>query len=51
MLTYGQTGDRDSESFDVQTERYASKDWRPVLFTDADIAADPNLVEQVLVVR
>ena len=41
LLTYGETGDRSSELFEVQTVRFSEKDWKPVLFADSDIAADP----------
>ena len=51
MLTYGQTGDRDDPLFDVQTERFAKKSWRAVRFTADEIAADSNMVEQILIVR
>lgn len=43
ILTYGETGDRTSPLFTVQTKRFAAKDWRKVAFTAADIAADPAL--------
>jgi acyl-homoserine-lactone acylase len=46
LLTYGQTGDRESPDFVVQTERFSDKAWRTVAFTDEQIAADPNLIEQ-----
>jgi acyl-homoserine-lactone acylase len=45
LLTYGQTGDRESPDFDVQMERFSDKAWRTVAFTDEQIAADPNLTE------
>ncbi len=51
MLTYGQTGDRSSPWFEQQTVRFSEKNWREVAFTDAQIAADPNLTEQTLVAR
>ena len=40
FLTYGETGDPNSEFFSDQTVRYSNKDWRDVAFTEADIAAD-----------
>jgi acyl-homoserine-lactone acylase len=43
LLVYGQTGDRTSPLFDSQTVAFSEKQWRPVAFTDADIAADTNL--------
>jgi len=48
LLTYGETGDRDSPLFDSQTVRFASKDWRSVAFTDEQIEADPDFSEQTL---
>ena len=43
LLVYGQTGDRTSPLFDVQTEAFSNKAWRQVAFTDAQIEADPEL--------
>ncbi len=43
ILTYGETGDRSSPLFTVQTQRFADKNWRQVAFTDAEIDADPAL--------
>ncbi len=43
LLVYGQTGDRTSPLFDVQTEAFSNKVWRQVAFTDAQIEADPEL--------
>ncbi len=48
VLTYGQTGLRDSDLFATQTIRFSEKNWRPVRFTEADIDADPNLTETVV---
>jgi acyl-homoserine-lactone acylase len=45
ILTYGETGDRDSPLFTVQTQRFSDKNWREVAFTEEAIAADPELVE------
>ncbi len=50
ILTYGETGDRTSPLFAQQTTRFSEKNWRQIAFTDAQIAADPNLTEQVLIV-
>jgi acyl-homoserine-lactone acylase len=44
LLVYGQTGDRTSDLFSVQMERFSEKLWREVAFTDAQIEADPDLV-------
>ncbi len=40
FLTYGQSGDPESEHFWDQTELYSKKEWRPILFEEAEIAAD-----------
>ncbi|HSL57661.1 MAG TPA: penicillin acylase family protein [Acidimicrobiales bacterium] len=45
ILTYGNTGDRASPVFARQTERFSAQDWREVAFTEAAIAADPELTE------
>ena len=45
ILTYGETGDRESPLFDVQTQRFSDKDWREAAFTEEAIAADPELTE------
>lgn len=39
LLTYGQTGDRESSFFVDQTQRFADKDWKTVPFTAADVEA------------
>ena len=44
FLTYGESGDPTSEFFSDQTIRFSNKDWRPILFTDEAIAADPDLM-------
>ncbi|MEP6296479.1 MAG: penicillin acylase family protein, partial [Ilumatobacter sp.] len=45
ILTYGQTGLRDSPLFGAQTVRFSEKNWRTVAFTDEQILADPGLSE------
>jgi len=40
FLTYGQSGDPASPHFTDQTELFAKKQWRPVLFKESDIKAD-----------
>lgn len=46
MLTYSQSGDPDSPQFSDQTEElFGQETWRPVLFTEDAIAADPDLEE------
>jgi len=48
FLTYSQSEDPRSPHFRDQTELFARKEWRPLLFREADIAADPNLHETVV---
>jgi len=48
ILTYGQTGDRESPLFEQQTVRFSEKNWRPVALTDEQIEADPQLTSQVV---
>jgi acyl-homoserine-lactone acylase len=43
LLAYGQSGDTRSEHHVDGTRAYADKALRPLLFTDADIEADPHL--------
>lgn len=43
FLTYGQSDDPASPHFADQTALFASQQWRPIVFTEADIAADPAL--------
>ncbi len=45
ILTYGQTGQRDSDVFASQTVRFSEKNWRTVAFTDEQILADPGLTD------
>lgn len=45
ILTYGNTGLRDTEIFSSQTTRFSEKNWRSVAFTEEQIAADPALSE------
>ncbi len=40
VLTYSESGDPESPMFTDQTELFSKKQWRPVLFTDAEIQAD-----------
>ena len=48
LLTYGETGDRESPLFESQTLRFSAKEWRTVAFTDEQINADPGFSEQTL---
>jgi acyl-homoserine-lactone acylase len=43
FLTYSQSGDPASPLYYDQTELFSAKKWRRILFTEADIKADPNL--------
>ena len=43
FLTYGESEDPASPHYTDQTELFSAKSWRPVLFREADIAADPEL--------
>jgi acyl-homoserine-lactone acylase len=43
FLTYSQSGDPTSPLYYDQTELFSAKKWRRILFTDAEIKADPNL--------
>lgn len=40
FLTYGESGDPESPHFTDQTRLFANKQWRPILFSRDDIAAD-----------
>ena len=40
LLSYSQSTDSQSPYFSDQSERYANKDYRPLLFSEADIAAN-----------
>ena len=51
LLVYGQTGDRTSPLFDIQTDEFSEKRWRDVAFTEAQIAADPDLDTYTVVGR
>ena len=48
LLTYGESGDPTSPFFADQTEMFATKQWRPILFTPDAIAADPALREYTI---
>ena len=43
FLTYSESGDWTSPHFIDQTDLFSRKEWRPILFYEADIEADPNL--------
>lgn len=45
LLSYSQSAEPDSGWFLDQTERFSQKQWRPMLWHEADIVADPNLIE------
>jgi acyl-homoserine-lactone acylase len=48
LLTYGQSGDPASPHHADQMREFSAKCLRPLLFHDADIAADPNLTTEVV---
>ncbi len=48
FLTYGESGDQESPHFIDQTRLYSAKAWRPILFEEKDIVADPNLVQMTI---
>jgi acyl-homoserine-lactone acylase len=48
FLTYGQSGDPESPHFIDQTRLYSTKSWRPILFDERDILADPGLEEMTV---
>ncbi len=43
FLTYSQSGDPASPLYYDQTEFFSAKKWRRILYTEAEIKADPNL--------
>ncbi|PRQ07083.1 penicillin acylase family protein [Enhygromyxa salina] len=45
LLSYSQSSEVDSGWYQDQTELFSQKQWRPMLWNEADIAADPNLIE------
>ncbi|RYZ39247.1 MAG: acylase [Myxococcaceae bacterium] len=45
VLTYSESGDPKSPHYVDQTQLFSQKQWRPILFTDAQIAGDSALVE------
>lgn len=47
ILTYGQVGDPDLPGFTVGVEAFADKQWKPALFSEADIEADTASVTEV----
>jgi acyl-homoserine-lactone acylase len=48
MLSYSESSDPASPHFADQTQLFSDKAWRPALFTEEEIAADPNLTTKVL---
>lgn len=51
FLTYGESGNRTSPIFRSATERFAHKDWKPVLFTQDQIDSDPGASREVVTGR
>ena len=45
LLTYGQSDDVTSPHYNDQMARFSGREWRPILFSEAAIAADPELRE------
>ncbi|PRP91057.1 Aculeacin-A acylase precursor [Enhygromyxa salina] len=45
LLSYSQSAEPDSGWYRDQTEMFSQKQWRPMLWHEADIVADPNLIE------
>ena len=43
FLTYSQSGDPASPLYYDQTELFSAKKWRRILYTEAEVKADPNL--------
>ncbi len=48
LLTYGQSGDPESPHHADQMREFSAKRLRPLLFHEADIAADPNLTSDTV---
>jgi acyl-homoserine-lactone acylase len=48
ILTYGQSSDPASPQFTDQATLFSQRKFRDMPFTDAEIAADPNLTTQIL---
>ena len=48
LLSYSQSAEPDSGWFLDQTQLYSQKQWRPMLWHEADIVADPNLIEYTI---
>jgi acyl-homoserine-lactone acylase len=42
VLSYSESSDTTSEHYSDQTKLFSSSSYRPVVFTEADIKADPN---------
>jgi acyl-homoserine-lactone acylase len=45
LLSYSQSAEPDSPWFTDQTLLFSQKQWRPILWREEDIVADPNLME------
>ena len=48
LVSYGQSDDAESDHFDDQDQRYSNKNYRTLLYRQADIAADPNLETETI---
>ena len=51
LLTYGQSGDPSSPHYADQTRLFSQKDWRPILFNEADILTDTKSVKTLTAPR
>ena len=48
LVSYGQSDDAESDHFDDQDQRYSNKNYRTLLYRQADIDNDPNLETETI---
>ena len=48
LVSYSQSDDPSSDHYRDQDERYSAKDYRRLLYSDADIDADTNVVQETI---
>ena len=48
LISYSQSDDAGSDHFEDQDQRYSNKNYRKLLYRQADIAADPNLESETI---
>ena len=48
VLTYSESSDPGAPHNADQTQLFSKSTWRPMLFTDAEIAADPELKSETV---